>query len=103
MLSAPIKITKLRDGAHYQAGRFDSASRWYPSDQYDFGTFSQVRSPTRSWPYSYLKHFYTVKYARLLFRQRPLEYLKLQQIDPASPEGEVLIAHHVARRMGINV
>ena len=102
MLSTPGKITKLRDGAHYVAGTFDKSSRWYPDPIYNLESFKGVRSPTCSCPYSYIKHFYTVKYARLLLRKRPLEYLKLQQISPDSPEGKILIAQYVASRMGTN-
>ena len=36
-------------------GYFDNAKRWYPSGREDCGgSGSRVRSPTRSWPYSYL-------------------------------------------------
>ncbi len=96
------KIEKMRDGAHKNAGHYDRAQRWYPWEAYEApGTFN-VRSPSRAWPYGYLKHFYTVKYARLLFKHAPRKYMMLQDIDEKSDEGKALIALYAAQKMGAN-
>lgn len=96
-----VKIGKLHDGAHRQAGSFDRASRWYPDAEYRIpGSFS-VRGPSRAWPYSYLKHFYSIKYARLLFTYNPRLYLQLQGIAEESEQGKAVIAAHIAKRMEV--
>ena len=36
-------------------GTFDKSGRWYPSEEEDAnGSGSDVRSPSRAWPYSYM-------------------------------------------------
>ena len=71
------KIQPLPDGSHKFAGHFDNASRWYPDRSFIVPGSFDVRSPSRSWPYSYLKHFYTKKYALLLHEQKPDVYKSL--------------------------
>jgi len=79
-----IKVERLRDGAHTLAGSFDKASRWYPDEEYVVPGSFEVRSPSRRWPFSYLKHFYTLKYAQMLAYHRPDLYMYLQGIDNKS-------------------
>ena len=48
-------------------GKFDSATRWYPSVREDAdGSGSQGRSPSRAWPYSYMTRCRTRQHARVL-------------------------------------
>lgn len=98
-MAPKIQIEKLPDGAHAKLGRYDNAGRWYPHPDYQVPGSFEVRSPSRSWPYGYLKHVYTKKYAKLLALYKPLTYIQLQGIDPGSEEGKKIIAAHAARRM----
>ena len=94
-----IKIEALPDGTHRRAGTFDKAGRWYPDAEYQInGTFA-VRSPSRTWPYSYLKHFYTAKYARALATQAPRQYMQAAGIDEQSEQGKMIIAAYAAQKM----
>lgn len=95
-----IKIGPLPDGTHKQAGQYDNARRWYPRDEFYKipGAFC-VRSPSRAWPYNYLKHFYTSKYSKLLFENNPRLWLNLNGIDINSKEAAPYIAAHTERRI----
>lgn len=68
------RVPKLPSGAHRKAGYFDKAGRWYPHQQYVVGGTFQVRAPSRAWTSSYLKHFYTRKYAQRLAEDAPELY-----------------------------
>jgi hypothetical protein len=93
-------IDKLPEGSHKYAGFFDNAGRWEPYDEYNIpGTFIKVRPPSRQWPYSYLKHFYTKKYAKKLAEAKPMAYMFLAGLKPESERGKQLIAMHAANRM----
>lgn len=85
-------IPKLPDGAHYQAGRYDNAGRWYPSEDYDVPGSFQVRSPSRNWPYSYVKHFYTRGYSRLLLVHAPELWAELMGLEADSLRVLALVA-----------
>lgn len=41
-------------------GEFDNAQRWYPSDEEEQECCAGIRSPSRSWPYSYMQHCRTM-------------------------------------------
>lgn len=71
------QIQPLPNGSHKFAGHFDSASRWYPDQSFIVSGSFAVRSPSRSWPYSYLKHFYSRKYAKMLHDKKPEVYRSL--------------------------
>ena len=43
-------------------GTFDSAGRWYPSDDEDHGMSWTIRSPSRNWPYSYMTACRTLRH-----------------------------------------
>ena len=48
-------------------GRFDAAGRWYPSTREDAdGDGSKTRSPSRSWPSSYMLRCRTKQHCRAL-------------------------------------
>jgi hypothetical protein len=63
------------------------------------GAFA-VRSPSRSWPDSYLKHFYSCKFAKLLAIHNPKLYLSISGIDIKSEIGMYILAQHAKKRMG---
>lgn len=45
-----------KDRRIHPEGRFDNAGRWWPSDDEDADSFTlDVRTPSKSWPYSYMK------------------------------------------------
>jgi len=94
-----IKIETLHDGTHRHAGSYDKAGRWYPDDEYRVPGSFQVRTPSRAWPYSYLKHFYSRKYSRLLFLANPRLWMTIQGIDPESAEAAPYVAEIAERRM----
>lgn len=48
-------------------GEFDKGGRWYPSDREDCGgDGTSTRSPSRSWPYSYMLRCRTREHCRAL-------------------------------------
>lgn len=96
----PPKIGALPDGSHKRAGHFDTAGRWYPDRElYDVKGAFHVRGPSRAWPFGYLKHFYTVKFARLLVNSRPELYLELAEIPRESDKGRWILATFAAHRL----
>jgi len=78
------QIKQLAD-VHYRRdnpdGKFDSAGRWYPEVLY--GCCRDIRSPSRSYPYSYLTHCRTLKHLAIQYEipikelKRNVEYFKL--------------------------
>lgn len=48
-------------------GEFDAAGRWYPTDREDAGDITgRVRSPSRAWPYGYIKACRSKRHCRVL-------------------------------------
>jgi len=95
-----MKIPELPPGSHKHAGRFDNGSRWYPDTEYaDIPGAFCVRSPSRSWPNSYLNHYYSKKFAKLLATHNPRRYFELSEVDPKSETGKQVIAAHAKKRM----
>ncbi len=53
-------------------GRFDSGGRWYPSDSENADRFTLgIRSPSRSWPYSYMVAARTRRHVARLAEANP--------------------------------
>lgn len=48
-------------------GKFDSAGRWYPSDEERQSCCDFVRSPSRAYPYSLMVHCRSKKHIANLF------------------------------------
>ena len=47
--------TARKERIIHPEGKFDNASRWYPSESEDADGFTRnLRSPSRAWPYSYM-------------------------------------------------
>lgn len=95
-----MKIPKMVDNSHKRAGKFDNAKRWYPhADIHEtLGAF-ECRSPSRSFPYSYLKHFYTGKFATLLFKHDLQKYFDLNRIEKGTELHDQLIAEAFKRKI----
>lgn len=51
----------------HPAGSFDNAGRWYPHDDERQECCSAVRSPSRSYPYSYMVHCRTIGHVAHLY------------------------------------
>lgn len=56
-----------RDRTAHPAGKFDNAGRWYPSEHEHCECCNAVRSPSRSYPYSYMTHCRTMAHVAHLF------------------------------------
>ena len=67
-------IRRLPEGSHYDHGESDNAQCWYPDDEIRVDGSFGVRSPSRAWPYSYINHYYTLRFARLLALKNPKLY-----------------------------
>lgn len=39
----------------HPAGTFDKAGRWFPSEAEDCGVSATIRTPSRAYPYSYMR------------------------------------------------
>jgi len=66
MEAAKLYIDRQNRTVHPD-GKFDNASRWYPSDSERCGCCDAVRSPSRAWPYSYMIHCRTAKHIANLY------------------------------------
>lgn len=60
--------------------------RWYPKEDYVVPGSFLVRSPSMGCIFSYYKHFYSRKYARLLATHRPDLYCGLRRYPEGSLE-----------------
>ena len=80
-------------------GDWDKAGRWYPDEQFIIPGSFKVRSPSRAWPHSFIDHFKTVKYAKLLAKHKPELYMKLVGIKQKSKEWEEVMSWAVAKRL----
>jgi hypothetical protein len=48
-------------------GSFDKGGRWYPSEREQRECCAFIRSPSRAWPYSLMKHCRSVEHVAALF------------------------------------
>ena len=94
-----FKIKKIDYGTAVQYGEWDKAGRWYPDNKFKIPGSFEVRTPSRRFPTSYFKHFLTLKYARMLARNKPDLYLEIQGINKDSEEGKEIIAWAVEQRL----
>lgn len=94
-----FKIEKLPDGSHRDYGEYDNASRWYPDDAIRVPGSFNVRPPSRAWPYNYLNHFYTLKFAKLLAAVDPKKYCEVMGISKRRKLYKEIIATAVTARL----
>jgi len=94
-----VKVPALPDGSHREAGKFDSAGRWYPAAEVNFPGAFAVRTPSRAWPYSYLKHLYTARFSRALLFARPEVWFRLAGLRPDAPGAEQYVALYAKERL----
>lgn len=60
-------FVRRKDRDEHPTGKFDKGGRWYPASQEEQICCSDVRSPSRSWPYSLMLHCRTAKHIAMLF------------------------------------
>lgn len=56
--TAARRYLDLRDRRADPDGTFDTGGRWYPAEE--LPCCASIRTPSRSWPYSYLVHCRTL-------------------------------------------
>ena len=69
--SIQIVYIARRDRRIHPVGTFDNAGRWYPSDAEDCGVSNSHRSPSRSYPYSYMTACRSRRHVAALAAQSP--------------------------------
>jgi len=94
------KITKFPDGSHRDYGSYDTGRRWSPAPEIIVSGSFHVREPSRAYPFSYLKHFYSIKFAKLLAQENPKLYCKVAGISSRRKAYKEILAAAVARRLG---
>lgn len=55
-----------KDRAQHPDGRFDKAGCWYPSADESRPCCRPIREPSRSYPYSLMRHCRTLRHCRQL-------------------------------------
>lgn len=76
------KPTKFPRGAHRKyKGSGSMVHGWYPHPCLRVEGSFEVAPPSHRYPHSYLNHFYTIKYAKMLFEARPDLYAELHGVD----------------------
>ncbi len=74
-----------RDRTAHPSGKFDKVGRWYPSEAETCDCCSSVRSPSRSYPYSYMTHCRTMAHVANLYGVSVADLRKeVRRLDPES-------------------
>lgn len=60
VVKAVEEYEKLQSREIHPNGEFDKAGRWYPSESESQDCCSEIRSPSRAYPYSYMVHCRTL-------------------------------------------
>lgn len=68
-------------------GKFDKGKRWYPSEEEECSCCSRIRSPSRAWPYSLLKHCRTKTHILKLVEKHSEDYFQ-KEIKEGEEESE---------------
>jgi hypothetical protein len=63
-------IIKFFSG-RYPDGKKDNGGRWYPDDSETCSCCSGIRSPSRSFPWSYWRHCRSLKHIKTLLQEHP--------------------------------
>lgn len=95
-----MKIPPLPPKSAKLAGKKDKIGRWYPNDDLLSipGAFA-VRSPSKAFPFSYINHYLTNKFARLLALHNPKLYFELSGVDQNSETGKYIVAEYAKKRI----
>lgn len=82
---AALTFIGRRDRTAHPHGKFDNAKRWYPSENETCDCCASVRSPSRSFPYSYMTHCRTMAHVANLYGVSVSELRKeVRRLDPDS-------------------
>lgn len=65
--AAVDEYQRRRDRQSHPSGKFDSGGRWYPSNEERRGCCSNIRSPSRAYPYSLMLHCRTIEHVAALY------------------------------------
>ncbi|WP_343606413.1 hypothetical protein [Roseateles sp.] len=94
-ISIPVDLAALeylgrRDRARSPVGACDKGGRWFPSDEERQACCVVIRSPSRGWPWSLLKHCSTAEHVAQLFDVDALELKRrARELDQlAKPKAE---------------
>jgi len=66
-MNALVTFARRKDRLEHPEGSFDNASRWFPSNAEDCGVSGYIRTPSRSWPNSYMVACRTLDHCERLF------------------------------------
>jgi hypothetical protein len=67
MTEAVREYIGRKERTKHPCGTFDKAQRWYPTDDERRDCCQYIRSPTRSYPYSYMKHCRSAEHVAALY------------------------------------
>lgn len=65
---AAILYLKRKNKRNYPEGRLDNGGRWYPHDSERQDCCSNVRQPSRTWPWPLLKHCCSLEHVCNLYK-----------------------------------
>lgn len=89
LLNAVSTFLLRESGLQAPDGGFDSARRWFPKGR-DKEVMADVRHPSRSFPFSYLKACKSIKHCAALFDADPAEVRRLAKQVRAEVDAEML-------------
>jgi hypothetical protein len=76
ILDAIKVVLKFWAKMHKPSGKTDSGSRWSPSDEEQCSCCGSIRSPSRAYPWSLLKHCHSKKHIKNLIQENPTHLSK---------------------------
>lgn len=77
-----------RDRTSHPDGHTDRGGRWYPSDSECCHCCANVRTPSRSWPWSYMTHCRTIGHVANLYGVPVADVRRaVREIEPPKREG----------------
>lgn len=89
LLNAVRTFLLRESGLQSPEGGFDNARRWFPQGR-DKEVMADVRYPSRSFPFSYLKACKSIKHCAALFDADPAEVRRLAKQVRAEVDAEML-------------
>lgn len=67
IIEAAREYTKRKEREVHPDGEFDNAGRCYPSEDEELTCCNNIRTPSRSWPYSLLRHCRSLEHVTGLY------------------------------------
>ena len=88
-------------------GSFDKSGRWYPSEAEECECCKSIRSPSRSYPYSYMTHCRSVEHVANLFGQDPkiirAIVKRFRAEEKAKDEENAKAVKHLSKFLGLSL